>query len=89
MNWYRIFWHFRYGRCSQILQRIRHDVTYIKDIYYILHDMDYYLLRYAPDDVASFVQVKAESRFITELYRYMGKKSQKEEAYGTFEVDVA
>ena len=35
-----------------------HDVTYIKEIYYILHDMDYYLLRYAPDDVASFVQDK-------------------------------
>ena len=35
-----------------------HDVTYIKEIYYILHDTDYYLLRYAPDDVASFVQDK-------------------------------
>ena len=35
-----------------------HDVIYIKEIYYILHDMDYYLLRYAPDDVASFVQDK-------------------------------
>lgn len=35
-----------------------HDVTYIKEIYYILHDMDYYLLRYAPDDVAPFVQDK-------------------------------
>ncbi len=28
-----------------------HDVKYILRIYYILHDMDDYLLRYGPDDV--------------------------------------
>jgi hypothetical protein len=48
---------------NQLIENTRqaketHDVTYIKEIYYILHDMDYYLLRYAPDDVASFVQDK-------------------------------
>ena len=48
---------------NQLIENTRqaketHDVTYIKEIYYLLHDMDYYLLRYAPDDVASFVQDK-------------------------------
>lgn len=33
-----------------------HDVKYIEEIYYILHDMDYYLLRYAPDDIGPYVQ---------------------------------
>lgn len=32
-----------------------HDVEYIKNIYYILHDMDYFLLRYSPEDVAPYV----------------------------------
>ena len=48
---------------NQLIENTRqaketHDVTYIKEIYYLLHDMDYYLLRYAPDDVAAFVQDK-------------------------------
>ena len=48
---------------NQLIENARqaretHDVTYIREIYYLLHDMDYYLLRYAPDDVASFVQDK-------------------------------
>ena len=48
---------------NQLIENTRqaketHDVTDIKEIYYLLHDMDYYPLRYAPDDVASFVQDK-------------------------------
>ena len=48
---------------NQLIENTRqaketHDVTYIKEIYYLLHDMDYYLLRYAPDDVAAFVRDK-------------------------------
>lgn len=35
-----------------------HDVKYVENVYYILHDMDYYLLRYAPDDVGIYVQDK-------------------------------
>ncbi len=33
-----------------------HDVQYIIDIYHIAHDMDYYLLRYGPEDMAMYVQ---------------------------------
>ena len=33
-----------------------HDVQYIIDIYHIAHDMDYYLLRYGPEDMAGYVQ---------------------------------
>lgn len=33
-----------------------HDVTYVREIYHIVHDMDYYLLRYAPEDVAPYVK---------------------------------
>lgn len=36
-----------------------HDVKYIEKIYYILHDMDYYLLRYGPDDVGIYMQDKS------------------------------
>ncbi|MDE7268619.1 MAG: hypothetical protein K2N89_14260 [Lachnospiraceae bacterium] len=32
-----------------------HDVKYIEEIFYILHDMDYYLLRYAPEDLGAYV----------------------------------
>lgn len=31
-----------------------HDVDYIYQIYYILHDMDYFLLRYGPGDVGMY-----------------------------------
>lgn len=33
-----------------------HDVTYVREIYHIVHDMDYFLLRYAPEDVAPYVK---------------------------------
>lgn len=33
-----------------------HDVKYIIEIYHILHDMDYFLLHYAPEDVAPYVR---------------------------------
>lgn len=31
-----------------------HDVGHIYNIYYILHDMDYFLLRYGPEDVGKY-----------------------------------
>lgn len=33
-----------------------HDVNEVVKIYQILHDMDYYLLRYAPEDVGQYVR---------------------------------
>lgn len=36
-----------------------HDIEYILSIYYILHDMDYYLLRYGPEDVGRYVDDKS------------------------------
>lgn len=36
-----------------------HDVQYIVNIYRTLHDMDYYLLRYGPEDVGKYVQDKS------------------------------
>lgn len=32
-----------------------HDVKYIEAIFHILHDMDYYLLRYAPEELGAYV----------------------------------
>lgn len=32
-----------------------HDVTYIRNVYEILHDMDYYLLRYGPTEMKPYV----------------------------------
>lgn len=33
-----------------------HEVEYANEIYKMLHDMDYYLLRYGPDDVGQYTQ---------------------------------
>lgn len=33
-----------------------HDIKYVKDLYHILHDMDYFLLRYGWEDVGKYVQ---------------------------------
>lgn len=33
-----------------------HDIKYVEDLYHILHDMDYFLLRYGWEDVGKFVQ---------------------------------
>lgn len=38
------------------LAKETHNVEYVKQIYYILHDMDYYLLRYGPEDVAQYTR---------------------------------
>ena len=37
------------------LARETHDVTYIRNVHEILHDMDYYLLRYGPTEMGSYV----------------------------------
>ena len=33
-----------------------HEMEYANNIYKLVHDMDYFLLRYGPDDVGSYVQ---------------------------------
>ena len=42
-----------------------HDVQYIEDLYKVVHDMDYYLLRYGPEDVAIYVD---DSSTISKYY---------------------
>lgn len=36
-----------------------HEVEHVEKIYKLLHDMDYYLLRYAPEDVGPYVDDKS------------------------------
>lgn len=36
-----------------------HELEYANNIYKLVHDMDYFLLRYGPDDVGSYVQDKS------------------------------
>ncbi len=50
-----------------------HNVTYIKEIYYILHDMDYYLLRYAPEDLGKYID---DWGTITKYYGVLGAYKQ-------------
>lgn len=38
------------------LARETHDVEYVKQIYRMLHDMDYFLLRYGPEDVGRYTK---------------------------------
>ena len=38
------------------LARGTHDVEYVKQIYRMLHDMDYFLLRYGPEDVGRYTK---------------------------------
>ena len=49
------------------LAKETHDVTYMEDFYHILHDMDYYLLRYSPEDVAP-----AMSSDVSTVTKYYG-----------------
>lgn len=42
-----------------------HDVQYIEALYKMVHDMDYYLLRYGPEDVAIYVD---DSSTISKYY---------------------
>ena len=37
------------------LAKETHEVEYLEEVYYILHDMDYYLFRYGPEDVAVYM----------------------------------
>ena len=37
------------------LAKETHEVEYLEEVYHILHDMDYYLLRYGPEDVAVYM----------------------------------
>ena len=41
---------------NTLLAKENHDVEYVKQIYRILHDMDYFLLRYGPEDVGKYTK---------------------------------
>ncbi len=45
-----------------------HEVKYIEKLYYILHDMDYYFFRYAPEDVVPYV---TDASTVTQYYDYL------------------
>lgn len=50
-----------------------HDVNCVINIYRILHDMDYYILRYGPEDVGKYVQDKSTiQKYYGVLEDYMG-----------------
>ena len=51
------------------LAAAKRDVKHVRNAYKILHDMDYYLLRYGPEDVAKFVD---DDSTIMEYYGAMG-----------------
>lgn len=40
---------------KSLLARDTHDVTYVYKLYRALHDLDYFLLRYGPEDVGPYV----------------------------------
>lgn len=42
-----------------------HNVEYIENIYKIVHDMDYFLLRYGPEDVGKYTK---DSSMLTKYY---------------------
>lgn len=55
------------------LARETHNVTYVEQIYFILHDMDYYLLRYGPEDVGKYTRddsTIAKYYGVLEVYRH-------------------
>ena len=58
-----------------------HDVKYVQEIYYILHDMDYYLLRYAPEDIGPYVQDRSMiDKYYGVLEVYKSNESKQTEA---------
>ena len=54
-----------------ILAKETHDVTYAKKIYYILHDMDYYLLRYGLSEIKGVSDAGTLQKYyhILEVYK--------------------
>lgn len=60
---------------SELVQNAEktHDIKYIINIYRILHDMDYYVLRYGPQDVGKYVQDKSTiQKYYGVLEDYIG-----------------
>lgn len=51
-----------------------HDAAYVEQIYRIVHDMDYFLLRYGPEDVGKYTQDKGTvGRYYGALQIYSGE----------------
>lgn len=44
----------------------KHDVEYVKNLYHVLHDMDYFLLIYSPEDVAPYISLDTST--VTKYY---------------------
>ena len=52
-----------------------HDVNYMIELYRILHDMDYFLFRYGPEDVGKYTKDDSTvSRFYGILQIYNNEK---------------
>lgn len=51
------------------LAKETHDVEYMKEIYYILHDMDYFLFRYGIEDVGKYTN---DSSTVAKYYGALG-----------------
>ncbi|MDE7223218.1 MAG: hypothetical protein K2O34_05500 [Acetatifactor sp.] len=59
-----------------------HDMQYANEIYKILHDLDYYLLRYGIEDVGKYMQdVSTVATYYGVLNVYSGKPFQPENKY--------
>lgn len=59
-----------------------HDVNCVINIYRILHDMDYYLLRYGPEDLGKYVQDKSTIlKFYGVLEDYKGTEYYNKEGF--------
>lgn len=55
----------------------KHEMEYVNEIYKILHDMDYYLLRYGPEDIGKYVQdATLASTFYGTLTVYQERNTQ-------------
>ena len=54
-----------------------HEMEHVSNIYKILHDMDYYLLRYGPEDVGQYVQdASTIGKYYGVLSVYQGESDQ-------------
>lgn len=49
-----------------------HDVSYVIQVHEILHDMEYFLLRYAPRDIAPYTRINRFPAGITARWKYGG-----------------
>ena len=51
---------------TPVIDYNNHDVEYVKNLYHVLHDMDYFLLRYSPEAVAPYISLDTST--VTKYY---------------------